>query len=44
MAVPDRAAAGVYDELYGRYLALDDHFGRGGNEVMARLRRLSNQA
>ena len=40
VAVPDRTRASVYDELYGHYLVLHDHFGRGGNEVMARLRRL----
>ena len=37
---PDPAARGVYDELFRDYLALHDHFGRGGNDVMRRLRAL----
>ena len=31
---------GAYDVLYGEYLRLHDLFGRGGDEVMRRLRRL----
>jgi L-ribulokinase len=41
---PDRAAGAVYDELYGEYLALHDYFGRGGNDVMKRLKRLRGRA
>jgi L-ribulokinase len=37
--VPDPQAAAAYDALYGEWLELHDHFGRGGTDVMARLRR-----
>jgi L-ribulokinase len=30
----------VYDRLYGEYLSLHDYFGRGGNDVMKRLKKL----
>ena len=33
---PDHAAA--YDEMYAEYLLLHDYFGRGGNDVMHRLK------
>jgi L-ribulokinase len=36
---PDAAAADAYDELYEHYARLHDHFGRGGDDVMHRLRR-----
>jgi L-ribulokinase len=36
---PDPAAADAYDELYADYARLHDHFGRGGDDVMRRLRR-----
>jgi L-ribulokinase len=36
--VPDERRAGVYDVLYEHYLRLHDHFGRGGDDVMHRLR------
>jgi L-ribulokinase len=36
---PDPAAAAAYDALYGDWLELHDHFGRGGTDVMARLRK-----
>ncbi|MCI4065547.1 ribulokinase [Micromonospora sp. R77] len=39
---PDRARA--YDALYAEYRALHDHFGRGGSEVMSRLRAIRNAA
>jgi L-ribulokinase len=39
---PDRADA--YDALYAEYLTLHDHFGRGGNDVMHRLREIRRQA
>ncbi len=34
----DPAAADAYDALYAEYLTLHDYFGRGGNEVMHRLK------
>jgi L-ribulokinase len=37
---PQAAAQSVYDELFGEYMALHDQFGRGGNDVMRRLRAL----
>jgi L-ribulokinase len=37
---PDEASADVYDEMYAEYMLLHDYFGRGGNEVMHRLRAL----
>ncbi|MFB9235663.1 ribulokinase [Plantactinospora siamensis] len=39
---PDRARA--YDALYAEYRLLHDHFGRGGNDVMSRLRAIRNAA
>jgi L-ribulokinase len=36
--VPDGERAAVYDELYAEYSLLHDYFGRGGNDVMHRLR------
>jgi L-ribulokinase len=36
--LPDAASADVYDRLYAEYRLLHDYFGRGGNEVMHRLR------
>ncbi len=38
--VPQPAAKAVYDRLYAEYLALHDYFGRGGNDVMKRLKGL----
>jgi L-ribulokinase len=38
---PNPSARGVYDQLFGEYMALHDYFGRGGNDVMRRLRALS---
>jgi L-ribulokinase len=35
---PDPEAAAAYDELYAEYRALHDWFGRGGTEVMHRLK------
>jgi L-ribulokinase len=40
--VPENVAA--YDELYREYLALHDHFGRGGNDVMHRLKAIRRRA
>jgi L-ribulokinase len=36
---PDERRADAYDDLYGHYLRLHDHFGRGGDDVMHSLRR-----
>jgi L-ribulokinase len=36
--LPDERRADAYDVLYERYRALHDHFGRGGDDVMHRLR------
>ncbi|PWU49096.1 ribulokinase [Micromonospora globispora] len=41
---PDPARAAGYDELYAEYRALHDHFGRGGTDVLHRLRALRNRA
>ncbi|MEX1246134.1 MAG: ribulokinase [Thermoanaerobaculia bacterium] len=35
---PDAARANAYDALYGDWLELHDHFGRGGTDVMRRLK------
>ncbi|HLH60005.1 MAG TPA: ribulokinase [Streptosporangiaceae bacterium] len=40
---PDPANAAVYDELYREYVTLHDYFGRGGNDVMHRLRALRDR-
>lgn len=42
--LPDEAAADAYDALFVEYLALHDHFGRGGNEVMRRLKAMRREA
>jgi len=36
--LPDESRADSYDTLYEHYLRLHDHFGRGGDDVMHRLR------
>lgn len=41
---PDPEAADRYDELFAEYTLLHDHFGRGGNEVMHRLRAIRRRA
>jgi L-ribulokinase len=38
--VPDARRADAYDALFERYTRLHDHFGRGGDDVMHRLRDL----
>jgi L-ribulokinase len=38
--LPDAERAQAYDTLYEEYVALHDHFGRGGNDVLRRLRRI----
>jgi L-ribulokinase len=42
--VPNASARGVYDDLFAEYMTLHDHFGRGGNDVMRRLRAISARA
>ena len=42
--VPDEKAARAYDRLYAEYAALHDHFGRGGNDVMHRLRAIRRES
>jgi L-ribulokinase len=41
---PNPANRPVYDELYGEYRRLHDHFGRGENDVMKRLRTIRERA
>jgi L-ribulokinase len=41
---PIEANVAAYDELYAEYRALHDHFGRGGNDVMLRLKALRRRA
>ncbi len=36
--VPDERRADAYEPLYAHYVRLHDHFGRGGDDVMHRLR------
>ncbi len=42
--VPDEELALAYDALFAEYTALHDHFGRGGNDVMHRLRAVRRDA
>ena len=42
--VPDPAAHAAYDELYAEYRLLHDYFGRGGNDVMHRLKAIQRRA
>ncbi len=41
---PDPEASAIYDKLYAEYLTLHDYFGRGGNDVMHRLRAIAAAA
>jgi L-ribulokinase len=41
---PNLAHRQVYDELYEDYRALHDYFGRGGNDVMKRLKAIRGRA
>jgi len=41
---PNPQAHKVYDQLYREYLTLHAYFGRGGNEVMKRLKRLKEES
>jgi L-ribulokinase len=40
---PHPARKAIYDQLYAEYLKLHDHFGRGTNDVMKRLKALKQQ-
>jgi L-ribulokinase len=40
--IPENAA--VYERLYQEYTQLHDHFGRGGNDVMRRLKAIRDEA
>jgi L-ribulokinase len=42
--VPDEERAKVYDALFAEYQQLHDHFGRGGNDVLHRLRAIRRDA
>jgi L-ribulokinase len=41
---PNADAADAYDLLYAEYAALHDHFGRGGTDVMHRLKAMKRSA
>ncbi len=41
---PNEESAAAYDRLYAEYRELHDYFGRGGNDVMHRLRALRREA
>ena len=41
---PIKANVAAYDDLFAEYRALHDHFGRGGSDVMMRLKALRRKA
>jgi len=41
---PNPSAQKVYDQLYAEYLILHDHFGRGANDVMKRLKHIKAES
>ena len=41
---PDPERADAYDALFAEYTLLHDHFGRGGNDVLHRLRAIRRAA
>ena len=41
---PDQQASRAYDRLYAEYSTLHDYFGRGGNDVMHKLREIKGEA
>jgi L-ribulokinase len=41
---PTTADADLYEQLFAEYTQLHDHFGRGGTDVMHRLKRLQREA
>jgi L-ribulokinase len=40
---PNPANVRVYDKLYQEYKLLHDYFGRGGNDVMKRLKEIKKE-
>ncbi|MBN9799033.1 MULTISPECIES: ribulokinase [Pseudonocardia] len=42
--LPDEESAKYYDALFAEYTRLHDHFGRGGDDVMHRLRAIRREA
>jgi L-ribulokinase len=42
--IPDRANQEKYEKLYAEYVLLHDYFGRGGNDVMKRLKKIKAEA
>ena len=40
---PNAENAALYDKLYAEYKVLHDYFGRGGNDVMKRLKAIANE-
>jgi L-ribulokinase len=44
MYIPNLENKKAYDQLYADYLILHDHFGRGGNDVMKRLKKIKAEA
>lgn len=40
---PDPERSAIYDRLYSEYKVLHDYFGRGGNDVMKRLKALRSE-
>jgi L-ribulokinase len=40
---PDTESHAIYDQLYTEYHTLHDYFGRGGNDVMKRLKNLKRE-
>jgi len=42
--VPNPESQKVYESLYAEYVTLHDYFGRGGNDVMKRLKSIKAQA
>lgn len=41
--VPNMRAHKIYNEIYREYITLVDYFGRGANDVMKRLRKISSE-
>jgi L-ribulokinase len=41
---PNPEAQAVYDQLFAEYVNLHDYFGRGGNDVMKRLKKIRAEA
>ena len=41
---PIKENSEVYDKLYEEYTLLHDYFGRGGNDVMKRLKKIKSDA